>query len=101
MASENDNRSRQFGLAALFVVQTVCGVAFMIWAKLGFSFFVVVVVVGFSASVTALVEGTVHIARNLQDNKLVKPGIWIAIAFAALFYGTHVLHLLATTLMGN
>jgi len=99
MANENDNRSRQFGLAALFAVQTVCGVAFMIWAKLGFSFFVVVV--GFSASVTALVSGTIHIARNLQDNKLVKPAIWIAIVFSALFYGAHVLHLLATTFLGD
>jgi len=83
----------------LFVVQTVCGVAFMIWAKLGFSYFVAVV--GFSATVTALVAGTIHIAGNLQDNKLVKGGIWIAVVFSALFYGAHLLFLLSTTFLGN
>ena len=98
LANENGKRSRQFSLAALFLVQTLCGVAFMIWAELGLGFFVVVV--GFSASVTGLVAGTIHIARHMQNNVIVKPAIWIGIPFSALFLITNFLSLLSTTFLG-
>lgn len=60
-------RPPQFSLATLFVVQTVCAVAFAIWAGLEFGALLFVII--FGGMMAFLIAGTVWLARPVHRNR--------------------------------